>query len=259
MEPTATTPARWELGADVVLFAIFFLALLAVLLVLVYRTMQRPRLYPTLRGPELKPVLTWQAVVRYLVTTPFMVAFWFIAILLVLNWATKDRSPEDMALVAVAVVGAARLLAHIDEEMSRELGKNIPLVVLGIVLIGRDTATVEQFLASIDEFAENADDIDQFWTVLVAFDVLVTATWYAFKFGNWRARTSLPFMARLARVVDPIVRPIRAVINFGKPRVEPAVPAAGAAGVGDGVPGDGVPGDGVGAPGDGGKVADGGP
>lgn len=247
MEPTATTPARWELGADLALFAIFSLALLAVLLVLVYRTMQRPRLYPTLRGPELKPVLTWQAVVRYLVTTPFMVAFWFIAILLVLNWATKEGSPEDMALVAVAVVGASRLLAHIDEEMSHELGKNIPLVVLGIVLIGEDTATAEQFLASIDEFVENADDIDHFWTVLVLFDVFVTAVWYGLKFGNWRARTSLPFMTRSARVVGPIVRPVRAVINFGKPRVEPVAPAA--------VVAAGVPGD----PGDGGRAADGGP
>jgi len=221
VESIEQAPARWNITFDVVLVSIFSLALLVVVLVIVYRTMQRPRLRPTLRGPELKPVLTWQTIVRYALTTPIMVLFWFTVILLVLNWATKDRNPEDMALIAVSVVGAARLLAHVDEEMSRELGKIIPLVVLGAILIGRDTATWEQFAAAVDEFAANADDIDHFWLMLVFFDVLVSFTWYVVKFGNWRARTSLPFMTGLARVVTPIARPIKSVVNFGKPRVEP--------------------------------------
>lgn len=211
--PQASTP--WQVDLVEAVIAIIALSIVVALLVLVYRTMQRPRLYLT-PGPHGRPDLTWQAVLRYAITTPFMVVFWFFSILVILGWAAKGRTPEDLALIAVAVVGAARLLAHVDEEMSRELGKNIPLVVLGVILIGRDTATANQFVGVLDEFIDNVDDVDTFYWLLVLFDVLVTGVWYALAIGRWRVHESDAATTWLAHATGPITRGWRTIAGFGR-------------------------------------------
>lgn len=216
MDSVSNGPAKWEVGALDALTGIIGLAITVSLLVLVYRTMQRPRLHISTTKKHGQPEPTWQAIVRYLVTTPFMVAFWLISLLVILSAAAKSHAPESIALVAAAVVGGARLLAHFDEEMSRELGKTIPLVVLGVILIGRESATSEQFLAAMDDFIANIDQIDTFYWLLVVFDVVVTAAWYLIGFGRWRFRESSAAVAWLAKVTAPIRRPWRALITFGR-------------------------------------------
>ena len=80
--------------------------------------------------------MTWSGVLRYLLTTPLMVAFWMFVLLALLTAAARDRSGEQIVVATSAVIGGARLLAHVHEEIAHELAKAVPIAILGFILIG---------------------------------------------------------------------------------------------------------------------------
>lgn len=205
----------WETDALFLLMSIAGLTVLVAVIVWIYRTMQRPRLRPTVDPDSGSVALSWQAVTRYVVTTPIMVLIWFSAILIILTWAARDRSAEELVIAAAAVVGAARLLAHLDEEMARELGKTIPLAVVGVILIGRSSATWQEFVGAIDEFDHNWATIDDYYWLLVVFDLFVTAVWIGLHYGRGHDLMVRVSRARVGRVVRTAFAPVRAVRDFG--------------------------------------------
>lgn len=205
----------WETDALFLLMSIAGLTVLVAVIVWIYRTMQRPRLRPTVDPDSGAVALSWQAVTRYFVTTPIMVLIWFSAILIILTWAARDRSAEELVIAAAAVVGAARLLAHLDEEMARELGKTIPLAVVGVILIGRSSATWQEFVGAIDEFDHNWATIDDYYWLLVVFDLFVTAVWIGLHYGRGHDLMVRLSHARVGRVVRTAFAPVRAVRDFG--------------------------------------------
>lgn len=206
----------WEADALFLLIAIAGLAVLVAVIVWIYRTMQRPRLRPVVDADSGAASLSWRAVVRYVVTTPIMVFIWFSAILIILTWAARDRSAEELVIAAAAVVGAARLLAHLDEEMARELGKTIPLAVVGVILIGRTSATWQEFVGALDEFDENWATIDDYYFLLIGFDLLVTAAWIGTHFGRGHDLVVRVSQARVGRAARSALAPWRAVRDFGR-------------------------------------------
>lgn len=213
----AAAPAPvWETDALLLLMSIAGLTVLVAVIVWIYRTMQRPRLRPTVDAGSGAASLSWQAIVRYVVTTPIMVFIWFSAILIILTWAARDRSAEELVIAAAAVVGAARLLAHLDEEMARELGKTIPLAVVGVILIGRSSATWQEFVGAIDEFDQNWATIDDYYFLLVGFDLLVTAGWLGLHYGRGHDFAVRIAHARLGRAANGVLAPWRAVRDFGR-------------------------------------------
>ena len=119
----------WTADWATLLLAVVGLSLIMLMLFYVYRSMQRPRLRTVVEANG-KPGVRWQAVVRYLVTMPFMVVWWYLVILLIVAAASNSRTPEQIAVLSAGVVGGARVLAHIHTDASEELGKTVPLAVL---------------------------------------------------------------------------------------------------------------------------------
>ena len=71
-----------------------------------YRTLDTPRL-PLNRPVDGAPFATWPGVVRYAVTTPFMVTFWFGAVVILISLGTDTRDGAGVALASAAVVGSS--------------------------------------------------------------------------------------------------------------------------------------------------------
>ena len=171
---------------DVVLYAVG-MALLATLLWLAYRTMQHPRL-PVIRRQDDPPLATWAGVVRYLLTTPFIVGFWMLVLMTLLAAAACDRSGTQIVIATTAVIGGARLLAHIKEEIAHELAKAVPIAILGYVIIGGGLTGFEPFVRSFDEIPLTL--LDTYWLGLMIWDVFLTAVWFGWVQLNWRRRQS---------------------------------------------------------------------
>lgn len=159
------------------------MAFVAALLWMVYRTMQHPRL-PINRCEGKPPNATWGGVLRYAITTPIMVSFWFFVLTLLIGSAARDRTANDVVLTATAVIAGARLLAHVKIEISHELAKTVPIAILGFIVIGggfADIAVQERLLDTLNE-----DLLDSYWSGLVAWDVALTTVWFLVTRLSWR-------------------------------------------------------------------------
>ena len=179
-----------DLSADSavdVFFLAIGMALLATLLWMAYKTLQHPRL-PINRPVSSPPSVTWSGVLRYLLSTPVMVAFWMFVLLALLTAAAKDRSGEQIVVATSAVIGGARLLAHIHEEIAHELAKAVPIAILGFILIGGGFTGIDAATRTVEQIPVAL--VDTYWFGLVMFDVVITALWFGSIRLAWRRRSS---------------------------------------------------------------------
>lgn len=172
------------------LFAFVVLAALAVLLLrAVYRGMQRPRLALT-EHADRPPTASWAAVGRYLFTPLVLLPLWFITVLgiLILAGARGDygfRPPEELVIAAVVVVGAARLLAHVNREGAHELAKSVPLTMLTLLFVSGQVITGEGFLVVTFLMFVNLDSLLYYMVLLALWDVMFTAGWLVLQRIKW--------------------------------------------------------------------------
>lgn len=169
---------------DVFVFAIG-MAVVATILWLAYITMERPRL-PVVRSEEEPPRITAAGVVRYVATIPFYVLFWQLSLLGLVAIVSRERTPVEMVVAASAVVGGARLLAHIKPAIAHELAKSVPIAILGFVIIGTGFVGFEGAAQTAERIPFEL--VDTYWTGLVVWDLLVTSIWFLAIRGNWHLR-----------------------------------------------------------------------
>jgi hypothetical protein len=82
----------------------------------------------------------WFVGIVYLLTVgvgiPFLVVAWTVILELALTFVSSSDRLGNVALVAVAVVGAARILAYVRQKTSHELAKAVPLAFAFVLLTG---------------------------------------------------------------------------------------------------------------------------
>lgn len=98
----------------------------------------------------------WVPATSYVLTVfigiPILVVIWTFVLELALIFVNRSDSIEDVAITAVGVVGAARLLAYLRAKTAHELAKAIPLALLFLLLTGAGT--------DLDARFEIADELD---------------------------------------------------------------------------------------------------
>lgn len=219
MSALAQAPAdvqRWSASwADVVAGSIV-LAIGMGVIMWVYHSMQKPRLYLRYREADLRPIVTWQALVRYLVTTAISLVIWLFVILLILTVAANNRTAEEIAIAAAVVIGASRLLAHISPEGSHELGKTIPLAVLSIILLG-SSLDGQSWAGLVEDLDANTGIIDSYYWALLIFDIILTTWWTLRQFAKWDTNQVGTWRHRVRSRYRRAIKPFQWIRDFGKP------------------------------------------
>lgn len=116
----------------------------------------------------------WVIGATYLVTVaigiPVLVLTWTVVLDFALFFVGSVDRVASASLVAVSVVGAARILAYVREKTAHELAKAIPLSFAFILLTG-GALNLEEKLASVAERPEGAGLTDQMIAFLIVLEV----------------------------------------------------------------------------------------
>ena len=92
--------------------------------------------YNTSKSPALRKTLHFIFYVfKYILLFPIFSFFWFAILTILLSFLSKNSSVENILLVSIAVVGAVRITAYYNEDLSRDLGKMLPFALLGVFLV----------------------------------------------------------------------------------------------------------------------------
>ena len=85
-------------------------------------------------------------VIEVMLLIPILILFWSAIIAIFLVALSKNSSPETILIVSVAIVGAVRVAAYYNEELSQEVAKLIPFTVLAVFLMDFSYFSVNQSL-----------------------------------------------------------------------------------------------------------------
>jgi hypothetical protein len=105
--------------------------------------------------------------VTVFVLIPILVVVWATVLEILLFFVGSVDIVDSVGVIAVSVVGAARVLAYVREKTSHELAKAIPLA-LGFVLLTGEPLELEEKVARLQdgELASPADEMLLFLIVL---------------------------------------------------------------------------------------------
>lgn len=87
---------------------------------------------------------------KYGVIFPIVSFLWFGGFVALLFVVAQNQTLEQIALISIGLVGAARMLAYYKEDMAQELAKTIPIVILGVALTQPDFFQVSLVLSRLE-------------------------------------------------------------------------------------------------------------
>ena len=74
-------------------------------------------------------------VIEYVFIFPIFTFFWYGMIAVLLVFLSREQSVQNVLLVSIALVGAIRITAYYNEDLSKDLAKMIPFALLGVFLV----------------------------------------------------------------------------------------------------------------------------
>ncbi len=222
---TLPEPEHFVYASDV-LYWVSLILVSMVAIVASYHAMQRPRLVVS----EVETG-SWRArrrdVVKYLLATPFLLFIWTAGLELILLFSNNGLDGVQVSLIAVSLVIAGRILAHVAHEHAHELAKTVPLTVVTLLLItsnGRRTGEeLEQTFRDWDVTALSGNSE----LLLVGTEFAVCALWYWVGVRWWWPRghdvVGMPKHGDLAHAA--LLASAAAPATAAPARVEPAAAA----------------------------------
>ena len=119
---------------------------------------------------------------KYIILFPVFAFFWFAVLTLILAFLSKGQSFSDVLLTALATVGAIRVAAYYNEDLSKDLAKILPFAVLGIFLIDASFFTVSESLDVLKESADHRESILYYLIFLIGMEFVLRLTMVATRF-----------------------------------------------------------------------------
>ncbi|MBU0980127.1 MAG: hypothetical protein KJ709_04945 [Nanoarchaeota archaeon] len=86
-------------------------------------------------------------ILEYLIIFPLFTFFWFLVMSVILIIISKNYTIDQVLVIAVSLVGAVRVTAYYNEDLSKDLAKMIPFALLGVFIVD---ATYFSFSASLN-------------------------------------------------------------------------------------------------------------
>jgi hypothetical protein len=109
-------------------------------------------------GLLLKALAFFFFVIEFIIIIPLLVIFWFVTFSILLLLLAKEQAISNILLVAISVVGAIRVTAYFNEDLSKDLAKMIPFTLLGIAIIAPgffDFSSTLQKIAEVPSLLSN--------------------------------------------------------------------------------------------------------
>jgi len=104
--------------------------------------------YNTSQHPTLKKIVhVFFYTIEYLILFPLFTFFWFAVLTSLLILLSKNQDIHNIIVVAIALVGAVRVTAYYNEDLSKDLAKMIPFALLGIFLVDISFFSIDSSLA----------------------------------------------------------------------------------------------------------------
>lgn len=111
--------------------------------------------------------------IEYIIILPFMIFFWFSIFSFFLILLTEDLTLGSLLIISAAVVGAIRISAYYNEDLSKELAKLIPFTLLAVSLLKPGFFNIERVFAHFAELPGFINNIIIYLIFIIGLEIVL--------------------------------------------------------------------------------------
>jgi hypothetical protein len=108
-----------------------------------------------------------------IVIYPIVLCIWFTILAIVVGFVGKNQSSESIIFISLALVGTVRIAAYYKEDLSRDLAKMLPFVLLGIFIVDQPYFDYQASLTSIKGIAKEWHSMVYYFIFIFALEFLL--------------------------------------------------------------------------------------
>jgi hypothetical protein len=166
--------------AELMVFALG-IALYAFIIFKFYKLIARRDIFPlnlekynTSRMPAVRKALeVGLYVLEHIIIFPALTFLWFLFFAALLTFLSEKSTPDGVLLASMAIVGAIRITAYYKEELSQEVGKLLPLVLLGVFLVDNSYFSVDRAVSILSRFPLMYMTMAYYLTFIIVLELLL--------------------------------------------------------------------------------------
>ncbi|MFH1439223.1 MAG: hypothetical protein ABIG89_01555 [Candidatus Woesearchaeota archaeon] len=110
---------------------------------------------------------------EYVFLFPIFTFFWFAILTVLLTFLAKGSGIENVLLVSVAVVGAIRMTAYYNEDLSRDLAKMLPFALLGVFLVDISFFSLSTSIESLNNIPQHVSLIVYYLLFVIMLEFIL--------------------------------------------------------------------------------------
>jgi hypothetical protein len=108
--------------------------------------------YNTAKHPFLdKLFASMLYILEFIVIMPVLSGAWFVFLSIFLVILSKNQSLPEILMVSAALVASIRITAYFTEDLSKDLAKMLPIILLGLFILGENFFELDLFMQRIAE------------------------------------------------------------------------------------------------------------
>lgn len=154
-----------------ILYLIISIAIYSIIIFHFYRFIARRDCFKPSKRKHTKTV----GFLRYAFLFPFVAVLFFMGFSLMMMFLTRTYSVKQILSTAFAVVVAIRITAYYHEDLSRDVAKMLPFVILGIFLIDPSYFTPGEVMNRINSLPTFINTIVQYIFFMIIVEWILRA------------------------------------------------------------------------------------
>ena len=110
---------------------------------------------------------------KSLIVFPFITILWFLVLGGFLLFLSKSQDVNQILLMAVTIIGAARVTAYFNEDLSKDVSKLIPFALLGVFIVDQSYFSIQTAIAKFQAIPNFIHAILQYMIAIVLLEFLL--------------------------------------------------------------------------------------
>jgi hypothetical protein len=110
---------------------------------------------------------------RSLIIFPLITILWFLVLGGFLLFLSKSNDVNQILLMAVTIIGAARVTAYFHEDLSKDVSKLIPFALLGVFIVDQSFFSFQSAIAKFQSIPNYIHAILQYMIAIVLLEFIL--------------------------------------------------------------------------------------
>jgi len=139
---------------------------------------------------------------RYLLVFPILVYVWFWLLVMMVALLYSSKEPDELLLIAMAVLTAIRVTSYYNESLSADIAKILPYGLLGIFLVSFGNFDLDAYVGLLSSIRSESHSAFYYWVFIVAQELVLRVTEPPLKAGFEHAKRLADRFRNAGQTID---------------------------------------------------------